>query len=85
MFHKLCKACIVERDLSLRALDMNEVRDNRALGWKSTFDREGYRGLGELRREMKEKRMVEHLKIDPSWRGENDQPRGPTFSSAVDL
>ena len=65
---------MVERDLSLQALDVNEVRESRAWGWKSTFERGEYRGLGELRREMKQKRMVEQLEIVSAQRGNNDRP-----------
>ena len=63
---------MVERDLSLQALDVNEVRESRAWGWKSTFERGEYRGLGELRREMKEKRMVERWKGESVHGDEND-------------
>ena len=77
MLHKLCKACSVERDLSLQALDVNEDRESRAWGWKSTFERGEYRGLGELRRELKEKQLNGRMIVDSTQPAGNDQ--GPGF------
>ena len=62
-FHSLCPACVKQRDRNILALERDGVgpkdRIGQAWRWNSFSEKAEYRGLAELRKEMREKQMME--------------------------
>ena len=58
-FHNLCLSCNKERQRNLQALNMDGSNDRKAWQWKVEQIHERWKEVGDLRMDVKERKMVE--------------------------
>ena len=58
-FHSLCISCSTERQRNLKALEMDDSNDTKTWQWKAEKIHESWEGLGDLRMNLRKKKMVE--------------------------